>query len=269
MHRSQGIESRPRMVRTTTTLTGALLLACSLAACRSSSSGTEAVVATAGSHNITAGLFAAYVQQVAHGPPEKLDPTYRARLLQELVQITSAAEAEAQLADRETGYAVELQRLNLLANAGAKRAGVFAEPSEATIQQAYAAFVNSHPAAEYRVAHVLVPTEAAALGVIRKLTNGADFATLAKTESADESRTRGGEIGWVHPGALPKTFTEAAVALAPGQYTTQPVKSPYGWHVIRLLERRTSSAPPLAEVRAQLVANLQHEKYEAFLAKAK
>jgi peptidyl-prolyl cis-trans isomerase C len=57
--------------------------------------------------------------------------------------------------------------------------------------------------------------------------------------------------------------------LAPGQSTTQPIKSPYGWHVIRLLERRTSSAPPLAEIRAQLVANLQHEKYEAFLAKAK
>ena len=261
--------SQPSLPKAILVVSVTVLLTGILTACGSSSSGTEAVVATAGSHNITAGLFAAYVQQVAHGPPEKLDPTYRARLLQELVQITSAAEAEAQLADRETGYAVELQRLNLLANAGAKRAGVFAEPSEATIQQAYAAFVNSHPAAEYRVAHVLVPTEAAALGVIRKLTNGADFATLAKTDSADESRTRGGEIGWVHPGALPKTFTEAAAALAPGQYTTQPVKSPYGWHVIRVLERRTSSAPPLAEVRAQLVANLQHEKYEAFLAKAK
>jgi peptidyl-prolyl cis-trans isomerase C len=119
------------------------------------------------------------------------------------------------------------------------------------------------------VAHILVPTEAGAVRVIRKLNDGAGFAALAKAESADDSRSRGGEIGWVNSGTLPKSFTDAAAALEPGQYTTRPVKTPYGWHVIRLLERRAASAPPLENIRAQLIANLQREKYQAFLAKAK
>jgi peptidyl-prolyl cis-trans isomerase C len=261
--------SKPRVMAAISFVSVIALVTGILTACGNSTSGGDTVVATAGSHNITAGLFSAYTQQVAHGAPETLDPAYRDHLLKQLVQTTFAAEAEAKLGDQATAYQVELQRLDMLAKSGAKRAGVFDQPDEADVQKAYSAFVASLSASEFRVAQILVPTEAAALGVVRKLAAGADFATVAKTESADESRTRGGEIGWVHLGPLPKTFTDAVAALAPGQYTTQPVKSPYGWHVIRLLERRAIAAPPLAEVRAQLIANLQQEKYQDYLAKTK
>jgi len=246
-----------------------VLLVAILSGCSQQPTADDAVVATAGDRDISAGLFAAYTQQTARGAPEKLDATYRERLLKELVQVTVAAEAEAKLGDKSTAYAVELQRLEMLAKVGAKRAGVFDQPDEAAVQKVYADFVRSSPAAELRVSHILVPTEAMAVGVIRKLMGGADFAALAKAESADESRLRGGEVGWVRTGTLPKPFMDAAAALTPGQYTTQPVKTPYGWHVIRLLETRTVSAPPLSSVRAQLVANLQQAKYEEFLRAAK
>ena len=233
----------------------------------SSKAPEDAVVAKAGDHEITAGLFAAYTQQVARGKPEQLDAAYRARLLQELVQLTKAAEAEAAMKDRSTSYALALQRVDLLAKAGATRAGVFVAPTDEEVKQAYDAFVKSQPAAEFHVAHILVPTETIALGVVRKLGEGANFAALAKAESADDSRVRGGDLGWVHPGPLPKPFTDAVAALKPGEYSKQPVKTPYGWHVIRVLETRPAAVPPLANVRAQLVVNLQQQRYEAFLQK--
>lgn len=233
----------------------------------SSKAPEDVVVAKAGDHEITAGLFAAYTQQVARGKPDQLDAAYRERLLQQLVQLTAAAEQEAALADRNTAYAATLERLQLFARAGATRAGVFAEPSAAELQTAYEAFVKSQPPAEFHVAHILVPTEALAMGVIRRLGQGANFAALAKAESADDSRVRGGDLGWVRPGRLPKPFTDAVAALKPGSYTQQPVKTPYGWHVIRVMETRATPVPPLADVRAQLVVNLQQARYAAFLQK--
>ena len=244
----------------------ALLLGIALlGGCTKAPSGEDAVVARAGEREITAGLFAAYTQQVARGKPEQLDAAYRARLLQQLVQVTKAAEAEAALKDRGTRYSVELLRLDLLAKAGATRAGAFAAPTEAELHQAYDAFVKSQPAAEFHVAHILVPTETIALGVIRRLGEGANFAALAKTESVDDSRGRGGDLGWLHTGSLPKPFTEAVAALKPGDYTHIPVKTPYGWHVIRVLETRPGAVPPFEDVRAQLATNLQQQRYETFL----
>lgn len=251
--------------RTNGWLAGACVLL-ALAGCAPKSA-EDTVVAKVGNREITAGLFAAYTAQVARGKPEQLDAAYRERLLRQLVQLTAAAEAEAARAERSTAYAADLQRLQLFAKAGATRAGVFAKPTPAELQQAYAAFVASQPPAEFHVAHILVPTENVALGVVRKLVTGANFAALARTESADDSSSRGGDLGWIHPGKLPKAFTDAAAALKPGQYTQQPVKTPYGWHVIQLVATRPAAVPPLANVQAQLVVNLQQERYAAFLQK--
>lgn len=210
------------------TLAG-LLAASAMVGC-STQAPEDVVVAKAGDQEISAGLFSAYTQQVARGKPEQLDAAYRERLLQELVQLTTAAEREAALADRITAYNAALERLQLFARAGATRAGVFAEPSTAELNAAYDAFVTSQPPAEFHVAHILVPTEALAMGVIRRLGEGANFAAVAKAESADDSRARGGDLGWIRPGHLPKPFTDAAAKLKAGDYTKQPVKTPYGWH---------------------------------------
>lgn len=253
------------MTRTLVKYATVLVAVAVLAGCAKAPGSDDRVVAHAGDHEITQGLFAAYTQQVARGKPEQLDAAYRERLLKELVQLTVAAEREAALADRDTAYRAALERLQLFARAGATRAGVFAEPSAAELQAAYDAFVNGQPPAEFHVAHILVPTETMALGLVRKLAEGANFATLAKAESADDSRARGGDLGWVRPGPLPKPFTDAVATLKAGEYTKTPVKTPYGWHVIRVLETRRADVPPLADVRAQLVVNLQQQRYEAFL----
>jgi peptidyl-prolyl cis-trans isomerase C len=226
-------------------------------------------LSTANGQQVDAGLFAAYVQQTARSTPERLDAATRARLLQDLANLQTAADNAARDQDAATRYAVELQRLELLSRAGATKAGVFAEPSQADLEAAYQAFIAERPASEFHVAHILVPTENIALDVIRRLSEGGNSAAIAAKDSGDDSKTRGGDIGWIYPGKLPKPFTDAVQGLEVGQYTRQPVQTAYGWHVIKLLETRGRDAPSLESVRAQLVVNLQQERYRAYLAGSK
>ena len=107
--------------------------------------------------------------------------------------------------------------------------------------------------AQTRLRHILVKTsevvsEADArrrLADLREriVTGGADFAALARQHSADASAPRGGDLGWVFAGDTVPEFERAMDALKP-QEVSQPVKTPFGWHLIQVLERRTGSLPP-------------------------
>jgi peptidyl-prolyl cis-trans isomerase C len=83
---------------------------------------------------------------------------------------------------------------------------------------------------DYHVAHILVATQSTADALIAKLQSGAHFATLAREASADESKTRGGDLGWIAPGKLPAEFTDAVRPLEPGLFTAHPLHTAYGWH---------------------------------------
>lgn len=74
-------------------------------------------------------------------------------------------------------------------------------------------------------------------GMRRRIVSGADFAEIAKSQSEDASSARGGDLGWLSPGDTVPEFEQAMMALAPGE-VSQPVRSPFGWHLIQVLERR-------------------------------
>lgn len=214
---------------------------------------------------ISEALFNYYVQQKSGASADKLDPALRASLLQDLEQLKAAAVAEEARANADTQEALELQRIELLAHAGATAAGVYAPPSDAELKTEYDRFVASLPAQEFHVAHILVATEGGAQVLIIKLQGGADFAKLASEQSADDSKVKGGDLGWIAPGKLPVDFTNAVQALKPGQITVHPVHTIYGWHVIKLLETRPAAPPPFDQVKAQLAINLQQARYKQFL----
>jgi peptidyl-prolyl cis-trans isomerase C len=204
-----------------------------------------------------------YVAQHAGVSPAAVSPALKAQLGQELTRLQAAAargENVPNIAPR-----LQLARLELLARAGAEAAGVYVQPSDAELQQAYQAYLRTLPASEYHVAHILVATERLAADVVARLDDGANFADLAAQRSADDSKSRGGDLGWIHPGHLPEQFFEALKELKPGEYTKVPVHTPYGWHVIRLSETRAASPPPFDQVKAQLATNLQQERYQRYL----
>lgn len=119
---------------------------------------------------------------------------------------------------------------------------------------------------EAHARHILVDTEEQARDVIAELDKGADFAALARERSTDPGAAEGGDLGWFSAEQMVPEFSAAAFALEPGTYTKEPVKSQFGWHVIRLEEKRTAEAPAFEQVRDQLASELTRELITAKLA---
>ena len=101
-----------------------------------------------------------------------------------------------------------------------------------------------------------------------RIVNGEDFAALARVHSDDPiSATKGGELGWVSGGELTASFEEAMEKLEPG-VTSEPVQSPFGWHLIQVMDRRETQMGTEAtrgRARAQLVAQKSEERYDQWL----
>ena len=252
-----------RVVRSWTlpVLSSGLLLACSAPNMPPDS----ALIRTVRGQSIPPELFAYYARQRSGVSPEKLDPAVRAALLKDLMRLKAAALAGAKVHGTEWVQAVELARLEILAKEGATAAGVYGPLTDGELRSEYQQFVANWPASEYHVAHILVATEGQAGVLITRLQAGENFGELALEESADESKSRQGDLGWIAPGHLPPTFVDAVKTLNVGQYTEQPVHTTYGWHVIRLLEIRSGQVPKFDDVKAQLTANLQQARYIRFL----
>jgi peptidyl-prolyl cis-trans isomerase C len=110
---------------------------------------------------------------------------------------------------------------------------------------------------EVHARHILVKTEAEAKSIISELDNGADFAALAKKYSTDPGAGSGGDLGYFGRGNMVKEFADAAFALPQGQYTKTPIKTEFGWHVIKVEDHRAGKPPSFEEARpevGQLVA---------------
>ncbi len=104
-----------------------------------------------------------------------------------------------------------------------------------------------------RARHILVKTKADAMAVIDELTkNKADFAELARKKSTGPSSAKGGDLGFFAKGSMVKPFADAAFAMKPGEITRKPVQTQFGWHVIKVEERRAGSVPSFEESRQKL-----------------
>ncbi|WP_312517458.1 peptidyl-prolyl cis-trans isomerase [Massilia sp.] len=112
---------------------------------------------------------------------------------------------------------------------------------------------------EYHARHILVDKEEDAKAIIAKLKGGAKFEELAK-QSKDGSAQNGGDLDWASPANYVPEFSKAMVALQKGAITETPVKSQYGYHVIKLEDVRAAKIPPLEEVKQQVAEQLQQRQ---------
>ena len=116
--------------------------------------------------------------------------------------------------------------------------------------------VQAETSYELHARHILLGTEHAANLMLEKLHNGEDFAVLAKAHSLDPSASAGGDLGWFGPGDMVIAFEDAAMALTPGEYSQVPVQTKYGWHIIKVEERRDLVIPSFDEARTAIVNEL-------------
>ena len=122
--------------------------------------------------------------------------------------------------------------------------------------------------AEVHARHILVASEADAAAIIAELKKGGDFAAIAKARSSDPGAAQGGDLGWFKKADMLPEFTEAAFALKPGEATDKPVHTSYGWHVIRVEERRIAAPPSFEQAREELRGQMVQEGVQKLLASA-
>lgn len=149
------------------------------------------------------------------------------------------------------------RRGSLAARTVEARVGEAVDPAD--IEAAYQKLVaDFQPAPEFNASHILVATEEEANSVKTELDAGGDFAALAQEHSSDGSAAAGGELGWFGAGQMVPEFDQAVATLETGA-VAGPVKSQFGWHLIKLNEKRESSPPPLEQVRAELEAAVRQD----------
>ena len=117
------------------------------------------------------------------------------------------------------------------------------------------------PQVEVRARHILVKTKEEADAIIKKLEGGSKFEDLAKESSTDGTAANGGDLGYFTEGQMVPEFEKAAFALKPGEYTKEPVKSQFGFHVIQLEDRRTKQPPAFDQVKDQISSVIMRERY--------
>ena len=119
--------------------------------------------------------------------------------------------------------------------------------SEARIRGAYDEIASAATEDEVKARHILLSSERDARAVIRELEGGADFQELARDKSVGPSRESGGDLGYFRRSQMVAEFSEAAFAMAPGEFSKAPVKTRFGWHVILVEKRRRAEAPTMRE----------------------
>jgi peptidyl-prolyl cis-trans isomerase C len=122
---------------------------------------------------------------------------------------------------------------------------------------------------EVHARHILVKTEDEAKDVIKQLDAGKDFAELAKEKSTDPNKADGGDLGYFTKGRMVKEFEDAAFTLDKGTYSKTPVKTDFGYHVIKVEDKRDAPPPAYDQVKDQVRQLVMRDKYLALLAAAK
>jgi peptidyl-prolyl cis-trans isomerase C len=137
--------------------------------------------------------------------------------------------------------------------------------TDAEIKAEYDKFVAANGGKEYKARHILVENEAEAKAIIANLKKGQKFEDIAKKQSKDPgSGTNGGDLDWASAASYVPEFSQAMVKLNKGQTTQEPVKSQFGWHVIRVDDIREAQLPKFEEVKPQIAQSLQQQKLAQF-----
>lgn len=150
------------------------------------------------------------------------------------------------------------------------RAAIDERLTDEALREAYDGYLEeSKDAREIHTRHILVETEEAAQTLIAELEGGADFAALAKEHSVGPSSTDGGDLGFIGMGDTVPPFQAAAFALEPGKFTEAPVRTQFGWHVIKVEEARDAEPKPFEAMEGELRNKLTEEIVTAVIEEAR
>ncbi|MEE4012722.1 peptidylprolyl isomerase [Roseibium sp. FZY0029] len=248
------------------------LLALSLGSTVLSAAEPDDVVAKVGDTEITEADLAFAAQDLGKELQRFPPAQWRKLLLDVMVDMELMAHAAREEGlDKDPDFQRQLDFLKLRALRNAYLAQkIDGEVTDEEVQAAYdKEFADFEGAEEINARHILVKEKAEAEAIIAELDGGADFAELAREKSTGPSGPNGGSLGYFVKGQMVPPFEAAAFALEPGTYTKEPVETQFGWHVIKLEDKRRQEKPAFEEVANGLRQQLMRERYDARMAELK
>lgn len=235
------------------------LIACAAAPAPSAAAGPDPVVARVNGAEIRL----SDMQTAQRAMSGELQGAPLERIYEPLLQNVIGAKLLAREAERagldkleDVARAAVWARERVLRDA-ALRAHLETAVTEERIREQYAVLsADEEGRLEIRARHILLETEERAEELIAELDGGADFAELAREHSAGASAPNGGDLGFFPRGAMVEPFSDAAFAMADSEHSKTPVQTQFGWHVIKVLERRTPPPPPYEEAAPAIQESL-------------
>jgi peptidyl-prolyl cis-trans isomerase C len=187
---------------------------------------------------------------------EELTNIYLVSNLPRAIELGNSPVIKAQL---------DLQDRAILFNAFANDFLANNQGTDQEIFNMYEEQVALAPPKEFKARHILVESQGAATDLVEQLQAGADFVELAKEHSTGPSAPSGGDLGWFTAQAMVKPFSDAVAAMEDGEFTSAPVQTQFGWHVILREDSRDSAPPPLESVSDVFKQRVAQQKFQDFM----
>jgi peptidyl-prolyl cis-trans isomerase C len=217
---------------------------------------------------IDSALVDFYLESALQKPAAQATAEERATVIRELTDIyllTTQPAALELAATQRFKSQIELQKRGTLAQAVAQDFVTKNQASDEEILAAYEIQIATAPTLQYKARHILVETQATATDLISQLDTGGDFQELAQEFSTGPSGPSGGDLPWFSPDQMVKPFSDAVAALEDGLYSSEPVQTQFGWHVILREDSRANEPPTLESVRDTIKQNVEQTKFQSYL----
>ena len=212
----------------------------------------EKAIATVNGSPIYQEALDAYLNAVNRSRPNKIDP---ATALDDLV-VTELAiqQARKEGIDKRDDVQKKIKEAakKILLQTWTREKSENLKISDDEIKAAYDKQMKGQATDEYKARHILVKEEDEAKAIIKELADGGDFEKLAKEKSTGPSGPKGGDLGWFKPQTMVPPFSKAVQAMKKGDVSKEPVKTSFGWHVIKLEDKRAAKLPDLEALKPQL-----------------
>jgi peptidyl-prolyl cis-trans isomerase C len=252
----------------------ALLLGVAVGGCQQKPAVEGKVVAVVNDESITDAEFQQYLKLRQSREPIT-DDAQKKKVLEEMVDrvlLAQRAVANGVDKDPEVQNLMKRVRENILVQSMIRKSLEEHPITDDELKQRFQTEVAATHKTEYKVSHILTKNEDEAKEIIKALQAKGDFAALAKKKSIDvQSGKNGGALGWINQGMVVPEFFEGVSRLEKGAFSSEPVKSDFGWHIIKVEDTRPAKIPTYEEFMgdAQTAANfrrkLQDEKIEKMM----
>ncbi|WP_336055477.1 peptidylprolyl isomerase [Nitratireductor sp. CH_MIT9313-5] len=230
----------------------------------------DKVVATLNGEEITEADIAMAQQELGQQFAQLPEDQRRAAALSAIIDVrvfANAAEEQGLDEDEEFKSRMEFLRQRALHSAYIENT-VMNEITDEAVRARYDKQISEmKPVEEVRARHILVETEEEAKEIIKQLDDGGDFAEIAKEKSKDGAAAEGGDLGYFTKGRMVPEFEEAAFGLEAGSYSKEPIKTQFGFHVIKVEDKRNQQPPAFEQVQNQFRSVVFRDLYVEQLAK--